>query len=234
MPRWFAPPAGVHARPSPTPATGQGLAGLDDPGAPAPGRRVDELTGERRDARQVAQEVERSALAREHGAQRSLDATDRNAGCDAVAVGRAPGDPHAGGRAARRPRWHRPCRPARRPRERRRPASRGVARQERGTDVAERAEVVGDGAGSPPRRPCAVADRASGLRLTTPAPGPTGRAARASLAMIHGRSCAGARSRHRLRGGERDQHRIGAVSEDEATVIFDRTLRVVEARCGPS
>ena len=68
-PRWFDAAAGPHRGLLQRPQPGQGLAGVPDPAAVAGG--VDEPAGERGDAREVAEEVERGALAGEDRPQRA-------------------------------------------------------------------------------------------------------------------------------------------------------------------
>ena len=83
---------------------------------PAAGRRgrVDEPPGERGDAREVAEEVQRRALGGEDRRQRPVDPADRLPGGDAVAVVGGPGPRRPRRRPGRRPRRHTPM-PARTP-----------------------------------------------------------------------------------------------------------------------
>ena len=83
---------------------GKRLAGVPDTGCggrhPSPPATAStNRRGERRDARQVAQEVQRGALAREHRTQRPFDASDRLALADRVAVGADHRSDDARGRA---------------------------------------------------------------------------------------------------------------------------------------
>ena len=101
---------------------GQRLAGVEHPGAGA-GQRVDPARGRRRDAGQVAGEVEGGALGGQQAAGRAADPHDDVAAVDA-ACRPAPGRPRARSRPSRRGTPARRCRarrrrPARAPRSRR-------------------------------------------------------------------------------------------------------------------
>ena len=86
--------AGAHRRLLDRTQTGQRLAGVPDPRHGT--RGVDEPAGERGDAREVAEEVERAALAGEHRPQRTGHLADLGPGRDRVAVVEEPLHLHRG------------------------------------------------------------------------------------------------------------------------------------------
>ena len=159
------------------------------------------------DAGQVAEEVERGALAGEHGAQRAGDGADHLAGREAVAVGDVPGDLDRRGRAARTPRWRRRCPRARRPARATTDDRRAVA--DSGTSAAVRS----------PSGPMSSASARATTSRTTCAGGPTVAVA--------------TRSSRGLRRGERAAARTARARRSRRTARGTRaTTRGSRAGCG--
>ena len=133
--------AGTHRRLLEGTQAGQGLAGLEDADV---ARELDELPREAGDPGEVAQEVQRRALAGEDRPQRTFEPTDRLTLHDRRTVGLGPRDAH--GRIELRERLGGARDAGEHTGGARDEVGDGaiVVRQQRGAQVAQRTDVVGD------------------------------------------------------------------------------------------
>ena len=158
-PRWFTPPPARTAAFSTARSPGSVLRVSQI--ARRRSRGLDEPAGERRHPRQVAQEVERGALAGEHASAAGPD-TSPSLAPRPTASPSSTSQPHRApeGRAARTPRSRTRCRRSRLPtRATTSTVARDVGGDQRGREVAERPDVLGQRGGRPAPAPRAPARR---------------------------------------------------------------------------